>query len=94
MSLSVHAGVRTLYLVAPSPAVLADQIAMAVAEHSTEDDELHLAYSTQQVGWHTTPGKPGGMLSERVDPFTELQLEYSAMIVLRPRPGPTEGPFS
>lgn len=82
---SEHEGVRTFYMVGPSAAELAGQIAMVVGEHSTDDDELHLAYSTQQVGWVTTPGQAGSMFKARQDPYTVLQLEYSAMLVLRPR---------
>ena len=79
---SEHLGVRVFCVAAPDPQQLADQIALILGEHLAADDELHITYNALQTGWQHDPGRPGWLGRE---PHTQLYLEYTALLVLRPR---------
>ena len=62
---SEHLGLRVFCLAAPDPQQLADHIALALGEHLTADDHMHITYNALQTGWQHfgVPGfLAGGML--------------------------------
>ena len=82
---SEHLGVRVFCITAPDSQQLADQIALTLGEHLAADDELHITYNALQTGWQHDSGRTGWLGR---DPHTRLQLEHTALLVLRPTTGP------
>jgi hypothetical protein len=76
-----HLGVRVFCVAAPDPQQLADQIALVLGEHLADDDAMHVTYNALQTGWRHDPGRTGWLGRE---PHTQLFLEYTALLVLRP----------
>ena len=81
---SEHLGVRVFCISAPDAQQLADQLALILGEHMATDDEMHLTYNAVQSGWQHDPGRPGWLGRP---PHTQLFLEYTALLVLRPSGG-------
>lgn len=75
-------GVRVFALSAPDPRQLADQIATTLGEHLDPDDELHITHCSLPTGWSCTPGRDGWLGHAA---HTQIALEYTALLVLRPR---------
>ena len=68
---------------------LGEQLAALLADQLTPDHELHLTYSSMQTGWQESPGFGQAFAGVHVGrtPRTTLFFEYSALVVLRHRPG-------
>jgi len=81
---SEHLGVRVFCMSAPDAQQLSDQLALILGEHMATDDEMHLTYDAVQSGWQHDPGRPGWLGRP---PHTQLFLEYTALLVLRPASG-------
>lgn len=77
---SEHLGVRVFCIAAADPQQLADQIALVLGEHMAADDELHVTYNAVQTGWQHDPGRRGWLGR---GPYTQLFIEYTAVVVLR-----------
>jgi hypothetical protein len=77
---SEHVGVRVWSIQATSMQQLIDQLAVVLGEHMADGDELHVSYNGMQNG--SEPHRQHHLL-KRPDEWTELQFEYSALIVLR-----------
>jgi hypothetical protein len=77
---SEHRGVRVWSVQAGSQQGLIDRIAVVLGEHMADDDQLHVTYAVVQNGSqeHVRPR----MLRDP-DVWTELQFEYSPLIILR-----------
>ena len=84
---SEHLGVRVFCISAPDAQSLADRLAIVLGEHMATDDEMHLTYNAIQTGWEHDAGRAGWLGSPA---HTQLFLEYTAMLVLRP-PAQAEG---
>lgn len=82
---SEHLGVRVFCITAPDSQQLADQIALTLGEHLAAEDELHITYNALQTGWRHDPGRSGWLGHE---PHTQLRLEHTALVVLRPSTTP------
>jgi hypothetical protein len=91
--LSAHAGaVRVYWVVATTMQGLVDRLAVLLGEHMTTGDELHVTYNAMQSGWQHHPAQPRSWTHPPQAPWTELRLEYSALLVLRsPTPPPLGG---
>lgn len=77
-----HLGIRVFALSAGDPGQLADQIAVTLGEHLDPDDELHITHDTLPTGWLHTAGRNGWLGHPA---HTKIALEYTALLVLRPR---------
>jgi hypothetical protein len=77
---SEHRGVRVWSIQASSMQELIDQLAIVLGEHMADGDELHVAYNGMQNG--AQPRQRHHLL-RAPEQWTELQFEYSALIVLR-----------
>jgi hypothetical protein len=75
-----HLGVRVFCMSAPDAQQLSDQLALVLGEHMASDDEMHLTYNAIQSGWHHDPGRAGWLGRP---PYTQLHIEYTALLVLR-----------
>jgi hypothetical protein len=87
-------GVRALWVQSPNMQGLVDRLALVLAEHMTDGDELHVTYNSMQNGWTDHPHVPGGLRRPPQEAWTELHFEYSAFVVLRahrPPPAPVGG---
>ena len=61
---------------------LVARLALVLGEHMADGDELHVTYNAMQSGFqHFPPQRDGSQ-------WTDLHFEYSAFVVLRPRPAP------
>ena len=82
-------GVRTIHCRASTLRDLAAQVATLVSEHAHDDDEVQLSYSTVQAGWQEHPVQ-AAHAGAPASTWTQLFFEYSALILLRPRPASAE----
>jgi hypothetical protein len=83
-----HEGaVRVFWLTADNMQGLVDRLALVLSEHMADGDELHVTYNAMQSGWQEHSGRPATLIPPRVTqaPWTELDFEYSAFVVLRGR---------
>ena len=75
-------GVRVFWLAASTMPDLVARLALVLGEHMADGDELHVTYNAMQSGFqHLPPQRDGSQ-------WTDLHFEYSAFVVLRPRPAP------
>jgi hypothetical protein len=74
-------GVRVFTITAAGPQQLADQVALVLGEHLAADDEMHITYNAIQTGWPHDPGGSGWLGRSA---HTQLFVEYTALLVLRP----------
>ena len=75
-------GVRVFWLAAATMQDLVNRLALVLGEHMACGDELHVTYNAMQSGFqHHPPQRDGSQ-------WTDLHFEYSAFVVLRPRPAP------
>ncbi len=81
------AGVRVFWIAAATMQELVDNLAVILGEHMGDTDELHVTYNAMQSGWREHPRRPATLIPPRVAqaPWTELDFEYSAFVVLRDR---------
>jgi hypothetical protein len=79
---SEHGGVRVWSIQSSSMQELIDQLAVVLGEHMADGDELHVAYNGMENG--AEPRQRNHLL-RHPQQWTELQFEYSALIVLRAR---------
>ena len=86
--LAEEGGVRVFYISAPTMPDLVDRLALVLGEHMHDGDELHVTYNAMQSGWQEHPPTKGGLIRRPEAGWTELRFEYSAFVVLRPRPAP------
>ena len=84
---SEHLGVRVFCISASDAQSLADRLAVVLGEHMAADDEMHLTYNAIQSGWEHDPGRAGWLGRPA---HTQLFLEYTAMLVLRPAVHPPD----
>jgi hypothetical protein len=82
-------GVRTIPCRASTLQDLAAQVATVISEHAHDDDEVQLSYSAVQAGWQEHPVEPAHA-GAPASTWTQLFFEYSALILLRPRPASAE----
>lgn len=75
-------GVRVISFSASDPRQLADQIATTLGEHLDPADELHITQGSVPMGWSHTPGRDGWLGQPA---HTQIAIEYTALLVLRPR---------
>jgi hypothetical protein len=75
-----HLGVRVFCISAADAQQLADQLALILGEHLAGDDEMHFTYNAIQSGWQHDPGRPGWLGRP---PYTQLHIDYTALLVLR-----------
>jgi len=82
-----HAGVRVFWIATQTMQELVDRLALILGEHMSDTDELKVTYNAMQSGWHEHPGHDATLfpLRRAQAPWTELQFEYSAFVVLRNR---------
>ena len=82
-----NAGVRVYWIATRTMQELVDRLALILGEHMSDTDELHVTYNAMQSGWQEHPGRPATLIPPRVAqaPWTELDFEYSAFVVLRDR---------
>ena len=76
-------GVRVFWLAATTMQDLVARLALVLGEHMADGDELHVTYNAMQSGFQHFPPQRDGTQ------WTDLHFEYSAFVVLRPRPAPT-----
>ena len=75
-------GVRVFWLAAATMPDLVARLALVLGEHMACGDELHVTYNAMQSGFRQAPPARDG------SQWTDLYFEYSAFVVLRPRPPP------
>lgn len=72
-------GVRVFWVAAASMQALVERLALVLGERMADGDELHVTYNAMQSGFRQYPPQRNG------GQWTELDFEYSAFVVLRPR---------
>jgi len=77
---SQHLGVRVWWITAPTLQETVDRLALVLGEHLQDSDELHVSYHGMQKGWEQ---KTKAKLFGPPQQWTELDLEYSALVILR-----------
>jgi hypothetical protein len=75
-----HNGVRVWSVVAATQQELADQIALILGEHMTNDDELHITHAVIPT---SSQDKIQPRFLRHSEAYTELFSAYSAVLVLR-----------
>jgi hypothetical protein len=91
---SQHLGVRVWWITAPTLQGVVDRLALVLGEHLQESYELHVSYHGMQKGWEQ---KTKAKLFGPPQQWTELDFEYSALVILRgcsapEQPGAAEAP--
>ncbi len=79
--------VRVFWLAAATMPALVERLALVLGEHMACGDELHVTYNAMQSGFRQAPPARDG------SQWTDLYFEYSAFVVLRPRPAPPPPPL-
>ncbi len=78
-------GVRVFWIATESMQELVDRLAVILSEHMSDNDDLHVTYNAMQSGWQEHPGHNASLIPRRgaQAPWTQLNFEYSAFVVLR-----------
>jgi hypothetical protein len=79
---SQHLGVRVWWITAPTLQGMVDRLALVLGEHLQDSDDLHVSYSGMQKGWEQ---KAKLKLFGPPEEWTEVDFEYSALVILRDR---------
>ncbi len=80
-------GVRVFWIATESMQELVDRLAVILGEHMSDNDDLHVTYNGMLGGWQEHPGLDASLFPLRgaKAPWTQLEFEYSAFVVLRDR---------
>ena len=78
-------GVRVFWIATETMQELVDRLAVILGEHMSDGDELHVTYNGMIGGWREHSGHNASLFPLRgaQGPWTELEMEYSAFVVLR-----------
>ena len=79
---SQHLGVRVWWITAATLQEMVDRLATVLGEHLQESDDLHVSYHGMQKGWQD---KTKLRLLRAPEQWTELDFEYSTLVILRDR---------
>jgi hypothetical protein len=79
---SEHLGVRVWWVTGLTLQELVDRLALVLGEHLQEADDLHVSYNGMQKGWEE---RTKTKLLGPPQRWTELDFEYSALVILRDR---------
>jgi hypothetical protein len=85
MLMADDGGVRAFWLTAPDMQGLLDRLVLVLGEQMHCGDELHITSNAIQAGWQQHPGRQGSLLRKAQAPWTQLHIEYSALVILRGR---------
>ena len=85
-------GVRVFWIATDAMQELVDPLAIILGEHMADHDELHVTYNGMLGGWQQHAGHNASLFPLRgaQGPWTQLEFEYSAFVVLRGRPAEHE----
>ena len=81
---SEHLGVRVWWITAPTLQEPVDRLALVLGEHLQQSNELHVSYNGMQKG---SEEKAKFTLFGPAQQWAEVDVEYSALVVLRERSG-------
>jgi hypothetical protein len=77
-----HLGVRVWWITAPTLQEMVDRRALVLGEHLLDSDDLLVSYNGMQKAWEE---KAKFKLFGPAQQWTELEFEYSALVILRER---------